>query len=136
MAGKRLRPHAEGAKRRAAARTVKGDERIQKERDIVAFDLEVALVDVRCERQGVQLFRVQLRPGPVVNDFAVFFVTRVKNLTHRLAMGILRHRVVEFSAHDEVDVLAGVQGLIWLDVPVRADERHLHGGVRFLDLAQ
>src|SRR5262249_59450139 len=44
MAGNRLRPHAEGAHRRAAAGRIKRNERMQQERHVVALNLQVTLV--------------------------------------------------------------------------------------------
>ena len=38
VAGNGLRPHAEGAKRRAAAGCVKRNERVQEKRDVVIFN--------------------------------------------------------------------------------------------------
>jgi len=58
------------------------------------------------------------------------------NFVERLPVGIFGYCVVEFAAHDEIDVFAGIQRFVRLDVSVRTDERHFHGRVRFLDLSQ
>ena len=71
VAGNRLRPHAEGAQSRAAARGVERNERMQKKRNVVILDLQVALVDVGGERERVEFFGVELRARGVVNDLAV-----------------------------------------------------------------
>ena len=58
MSGNRLRPHTEGTEGRTAAGSVEGNERIQEKRDVVAFDLQITIVNVRGEGQRVQLFGV------------------------------------------------------------------------------
>src|SRR2546429_6825149 len=83
MSRNRLRPHAEGAKRRASARGVKRHVGVQQERHVVAFDFQVALVNVRGERQRVQPFRVQLRTFGVVHDLSVFAVADTENLDRK-----------------------------------------------------
>ena len=44
--------------------------------------------------------------------------------------------MVKFTAHDEIDVLAGVQRFIGLDMAVRPNESHFQRGVAFLDFPQ
>src|SRR6516225_8239702 len=60
--GKGLRPHAEGTKRRTSPGGIEGNKGMQQERDVIALDFQIALVDVRSERQGVELLGVELRP--------------------------------------------------------------------------
>ncbi len=134
--GNGLRPHAEGAKSGATTRAVERDERIKQERHVVAFDLEVALVDIGSKRQGIEFRGVQLRLGRVVNDLSIFAVAGAENILQRLAVGVVGDGVIEFAAHDEVNVFAGVQGLIRLDVAVRTDKGNFQGRVSFLDFAQ
>ena len=55
MAGMRLRPEAEGAQRRATARRVERNERIEQERDVVARDIEIALVSLGHPRQRIEV---------------------------------------------------------------------------------
>ena len=80
MTGKGLRPHAEGAKRRAAPRSVEGDKRIQEERHVIALDLQIAFIHVRGERERIQFFRVQLRTRRIVDDLSVLFVAGTQNV--------------------------------------------------------
>src|SRR4029077_12697412 len=70
MSAERLRPEAESTLRGAAARGVKRDERMEQERDIVAGDVEVALVHVSDMGQGVEV--LNLRSVGIVDDFSVF----------------------------------------------------------------
>ena len=84
MAGKRLRPQAEGAKRRTSARRVEGNERMQQERHVVILDRQIVLVDVGRKRQRIELFGLHQRPRRVVDDFAVFHVAGVANLGERV----------------------------------------------------
>ncbi len=135
MSGNRLRPHAEGTEGRTAAGSVEGNERVQEKRDIVAFDLQIAVVNVRGEGQRVEFLRVELRTRSIVDDFAILAEAGAKDLLHRLAVRVIGNGVVEFSAHHEINIFAGIQGLVGLDVPVRADESHLKRRVDFLDFA-
>ena len=50
-------------------------------------------------------------------------------------MGVFDHGMIELTAGDELNVFAGVQRLIGLDVAVRADESDLHAGIGFFDFA-
>ena len=58
MARVRLRPQAERAHGRAAARRVERNERVQQERNVVAPEVEVALVDLRHPGQLVEVLDV------------------------------------------------------------------------------
>ena len=55
VAGMGLRPQAEGAQGRASARGVERNERVQQERDVVAGDIEIALVGLGDPGQRVQV---------------------------------------------------------------------------------
>ncbi len=65
----RLRPQAERAHRRAAARGVERNVRIQQERNVVAREIEIALVDLGDPGQLVQIF--DDGAFGIVNDVAV-----------------------------------------------------------------
>jgi hypothetical protein len=65
----RLRPEAEGALRRAAARGVERDVRVQQERHVVAGHVHVALVDLGGPGHRVEVFN--LRAVGIVHDLAV-----------------------------------------------------------------
>src|ERR1700675_1046318 len=43
--------------------------------------------------------------------------------------------MVEFAARDKIDVFAGHQGFIGLDVTMRSDEGNLHAGIGFFNLS-
>ena len=101
MPAERLRPQAERALRRAAARGVERDERIQQERHVVPGDVEIALVDVSDVRQRVEI--LNLRRVRIVDDLAVLQEGNSGNLFQRLAVGEVDDRVVEFLAADEID---------------------------------
>src|SRR5690606_5787512 len=69
VSGVRLRPEAEGAHRRASARGIERQERIQQERDVVTPEVEVALVDFRDPRKLVDV--LDEAAFGVVNEAAV-----------------------------------------------------------------
>ncbi len=70
--GKRLRPETESTQSRTSARGVKGNVRIQQERNIVIFDFEMLLVNLGGEGQRIQLGRLQHGPRGIVHHFSVF----------------------------------------------------------------
>src|ERR1700751_3745039 len=117
-----LRPQAEGAESRTTARGVEGNERMQQERHAVFLDGKVALVYVGRKRKRIKLFRLQQRTGRIVNYFSVFDVADVRNSRNRLAVRIVHDGVIEFSAHDEIDVGAAEKAFRRLDLALRADE--------------
>src|SRR5467141_3003884 len=133
MSRNRLRPHTEGAERRASARGVKRYVRMQQERHVVAFDFQVTLVDVRGERQRVQFFGVQLWAFRVVHDLSVFAVAHAQNFAQRFPVRVFHHRVVALSAGHKIDVRAGIQRLIGLYMAMWSDESDLQARVGFLD---
>ena len=105
-----LRPQAEGALRRAAARGVKRDVRVQQEGHVVARHVHVALVDLGGPRHRVQVF--DLRTVGIVDDLAVLLVADSEDLVQRLALGKLDHGIVELAAADEVEHGALVERLV------------------------
>ena len=129
VAGQRLRPQAERAQRRTSARRIERYVRMQQERDVVVLDRQVALVDLGGKRQRVEFGGLQRRPRRVVDNFAVVPVAHARNLGKRLALRELDDRVVELAADDEVDLLAGQQAFVRLDLHVRADETDLGVGL-------
>src|ERR1035441_1298988 len=66
VAAQRLRPQAEGALRRAAARGIERHKRVQQERHVVLGDVEVASVNLSGPGHLVELFGGNLRPVGVV----------------------------------------------------------------------
>ena len=132
VAGERLRPEAEGALRRAAAGGVERDVGVQQERDVVAGDVHVALVDLGGPGHGVEVF--DLRAVRVVLDDAVgVLVADAEDLGQRLAVGELDDGEVELAAADEVDGGALVERAVGVGGDRGADEADLHGGVGALD---
>src|SRR5207245_809602 len=105
VAGDGLRPHAEGTESGAAARGVEGNKRVQKEGDVVALDLQVALVDITGKGESIEFFGVKLRTRGVVNDLAVFAVADAEDVGEGLAVGVFDDGMVELAASDKVDVL-------------------------------
>ncbi len=127
MPAQGLRPQAERALRRAAARGVKRDVRMQQERHVVARHVHVALVDLGGPGHRIQVF--DLRAVGVVDDLAVYLVADAENLVQRLALRELDDGVVELAAADEVERGALVQRAVGVDVvtggPTKADLRSM-----------
>ena len=123
MARVGLRPQAEGAQRRAAARGVEGDERVQQERNVVARDVQIALVDLGHPGQRVQIF--DGRPFRVVDHAAVLAEAHAGQLLERLALGVIGDLVIELAPHHEIDGLVRQQRLFRLDGHRRPHEGHL-----------
>src|SRR6516165_3146254 len=57
-------------------------------------------------------------------------------LIERSPVGGVGIRVVKFAANDKIDVLAGIQRFVRLDVAVRSNESHFQRGIAFLDFPQ
>ncbi len=132
MAAQRLRPQAEGALRRAAARRVERDVRMQQERHVVACHVHVALVDLRRPRHRIQIFH--LRAIRIVLDHTLrILVADAEDLVQRLAVGILHNGEVELAPADEVDHFALVQSAVRVRRYRRPDERNLDGRISVLD---
>ena len=123
MAGVRLRPQAERAHRRASARSVERKERIQQERDVVARDVQIALVDFRDPGQRVQI--LDDRPFGIVDDLAVLAIADARQFLERRALGVGDDLMIELAPHDEIDGAGRAQGLFRLHGHRRSDERHL-----------
>ena len=132
VAGKRLRPQAESAESRATARGVEGNERVQQERHIVFFDGQIALVDIGRKRKRIEFFGLQQRTRRIVNDLAILDVADVCDFRDGLAVCVVHNGVIEFSAHDEIDIGAGEQAFRRLDLHLRSDEADLDSGLLFL----
>jgi hypothetical protein len=123
VAAQRLRPQAEGALRRAAARGVERDKRMQQERHVVLGDVEVAGVDLGRPGHLVELLRRDLRTvGIVLDDAVLVLVADAEDLVQRLAVGKLHDGEVELAAADEVDRRALVQRLVGRGGHRRPDE--------------
>src|ERR1700722_3570867 len=135
MAGNRLGPHAESAQRRTAAGSIKGHVRIQEERYVVALNLQVALVNICGEGQRVEFRGVQLLARRSVDDLAVFAIADAHDFAERFAMRVFDNGMVEFTAGDKIDIFAGRQCFIGLDVAMRPNEGNLHTGIGFFNLA-
>src|SRR5208283_1521425 len=120
--GNSLGPHAESAEGGAAARGVERDVRVQEERNVVALDLQIAFVDIGGKGKRIEFRGMQLWLRGIVNNAAILAVTGAKNLIEGLAVSIIRHGVIKFAARDEVNVFAGIQSFIGLDMAMRADE--------------
>ena len=105
---------------------------MQQERHIVFFDREVALVDVGRKRKRVEFFGLQQRTRRIVDYLAVFDVADVCDSGDGLAVRIVHHGVVEFSAHDEINIGAGEKAFRRLDLHLRADEANFDSGLLFL----
>ena len=110
VTAERLRPEAEGALRRAAARGVERDVGMQQEGDVVARHVHVALVDLGGPGHRVEVF--DLRTVGIVDDLAVLLVADAEDLVERLALGKLDDGVVELAAADEVERRALVEGAV------------------------
>ena len=126
-----LRPEAEGALRRAAARGVKRDVRVKQEGDVVAGDVHVALVDLGGPGHGVEVFN--LGTIGIVDDLAIELVADAEDLVEWLSLGKLDDGVVELAAADEVEGGTLVEGAIRVGGHRRPDEGDFDGGVDRLD---
>ena len=122
VAGMRLRPQAERTHRRASARSVERDERIQQERNVVAPEIEIALVDLRDPRQLVQI--LDEAAFGIVDDLAVLAVADAGDLGQRRALGVSGDLMIELTADDEVD-RRFCERFLGLHRHRRSDERDL-----------
>ena len=110
MARVGLRPEAEGTHGRAAARGVEGNIRIQKKRDVVSLEIEIAFVDFRNPGKFIQI----LDDGAfgIVNVLAIGTIADSGQFAQRRAFRVGDDLVVEFAANDEIDGGGCVEGLI------------------------
>src|SRR5271157_3989633 len=102
MSAECLRPQAERALRRTAARRVKRDEWIKQERHVVATWINISFIHVHHIRQGVEVvYGWTIR---IVDDFSVrAAVGDPKDLVQRLAVGKLDRGVVELAPHHKIE---------------------------------
>ena len=123
VAGMGLRPQAEGAQRRAPARGVERNEGIQQERDVVAGDIQVALVSLGHPRQLVEILdgRAFRDCGPL----PVLAEAHAGQFVERLAFGVVRDLVIELAPHHEIDGRVAAAASFRLDGDRRPDEGHL-----------
>ena len=101
MAGMRLRPQAERAHGRTAARGVKRDERIQQKRNVVAPEIQVALVDFGHPGQLIQI--LDDAAFRVVDDLAVLPIADAGKFRKRRAFGVIGDLIIELAPHHEID---------------------------------
>ncbi len=140
MAAESLGPQAERALRRATARGVERDVRVQKERHVVARDVHVARVDLGSPGHRVEVFdlraiRIVLDDavGVIVSVFVSFFIADAEDLVQGLAVGKLYDGEVELAAADKVEDFAFIQGAVRVRGDRGANKTNLDGGIRLLD---
>ena len=131
MSAQRLRPQAEGALSRTAARGVKRHIRIQQERNVVFRDVQIALVDLGDVGQRIQI--LNLRSVRIVDDLVVLQIRNAGNLLQRLPLGIIDDGEVEFLAANEINLGALAQRFLRQHGNVRSDKGNLDGRVGSLD---
>ena len=86
MAGQRLRPQAKRAQRRASARGVKGNKRIQQERHIVILDCQILLIHVGRKRQLIEFLRFHQRARGIMDDLSILHIARILDVGERLSL--------------------------------------------------
>ena len=122
VAGRHLRPEAEGAARRAAAAGVERHVRVLAVRAVVLLVVEVARVDVGGERQRVELLGGERRRLVVLHVGAVAEEADAVDVLERPSLGDRDHRQVELLARDVVDHAGVAQRLLGSRRHVAADE--------------
>ena len=124
MSAERLRPQAERALRRTAARGVQRDEWIEQEWHIVATRIDVALIHIYHVRQCIEIGHC--RAVGVVQYLAIRPTIRnAEYLIQRLTIGILNYGVIELPAHDEIKRRAFLEGHLRQGGYVRSHESDL-----------
>src|SRR5262249_30297557 len=103
MATDGLRPEAESAQRRAATRGVERHERMQQEGHIIPGNIEVTLVDLGSERQGIEILILEQRPRRRMDNLAVVPKTHASDLREGLAGSEVRQWIINFFAHYKID---------------------------------
>src|ERR1700736_3421114 len=131
MSAQRLRPQTERTLRRTAARGVERDERLQQERDVVARDVEIALVNFSDVGQRVKI--LNLRSVGSVLDLSVLQEGNPGNLLERLALGVIHHLIVKLFAANEIDLRTIAQRLLRQHAHVRSHKSNLDLRIRPLD---
>src|SRR5690348_820089 len=97
--------------------------------NVVILNGQVALVNLRGERQAVQVLCLQFLSRRVVDDLSVLAVTRAENFAERLTLRKLHHGVIKFAAHNKVDVITGHQTLIGLHLHRRSHKGNPETGL-------
>ena len=123
VSAERLRPEAEGALRRASARRVERNKRVEQERHVVAANVQVAPVNVGHVRQSVQI--LDGRPVGIMHDLAILAIGNAENIFDRLALRVFDDGVVEFLAASYVDYFRFHQRLLGQHADVGSDEGDL-----------
>ena len=131
---KRLRPQAERTLRRAAARGVERNKRVQQKRNVVARYVEIALVNFGDVRQRVQI--LNLRSVGIVHDLSVLQVRHASDLRQRLAVRVVDDRVVKFLAANEINLRAIAQRFFRQHAHVRPHKGNLDLRILLLDRAR
>ena len=134
MSAQSLRPQAERALRRTAARGVKRDVGVQQERHVVTGHVEIALVNVGDVRKRIQI--LNLRRIRIVHDLAVLQEGNAGNVFQRLAFGVVDHGVIKLFAGHEIDRRTIAQRLLRQHAHVRSNESNLDLGIASLDGAR
>ena len=120
MAGVGLRPEAERTLRGATARGVERYERVLQEGNVVAGEVQIALVDFRCPGKLVQI--LDQRPVRIMHEALALAEADAGDFFERLSFGIVNDLVIELSADDEIDGLGCAQALFRFDGNGRPDE--------------
>ena len=128
MSAQSLRPQAERALRRAAARGVERNVGMQQERHVVTRNVEIALVDVGDVRQRIQI--LNLRRVRIVHDLAILQERNAGNLFQRLALGVVDHGVVKLLAGNEIDRRTIAQRLLRQHADMRPHKSNLDLRIR------
>src|SRR5882757_10358691 len=105
---------------------------MEKERDVVARDVHVALVDFCSPGHRVEVFDLRTI-GIVLDDAVRVFVTDAEDFVERLSVGKLDYGEVEFAAADEVEDFALVESTVGVGGDGRPDKSDLNGRVGVFD---
>src|SRR5690348_1357553 len=77
-----------------------------------------------------------MRTRRIMNNLPVFKIAGIGDFAERLAVRVVNHRIIEFAAHDKVNVGTGQQALGRLDLHVRPHKRNLDARLPFFDCAR
>src|ERR1700723_1706173 len=109
-----------------------GQPRVEQERNVVAGDVHVALVDFCGPGHRVEVLDLWT-VGVVLDDAVGVFVADAEDFVEGLAVGVFYDGEVELAAADEIDDVAFVEGAVGIRGDGRTDEGDLDGGIRDLD---